>query len=58
MIIEDMREVFFNVIKSHKPDKFSARLVEGRDQRHKLDVNFRVVDHVNDMIKPGLARFF
>lgn len=53
-----MRDVFYNVVKTHKPDKFQARLIDGRDHRHKLDINFRIVDHYNDMIKPGLAKFF
>jgi hypothetical protein len=53
-----MRDVFFNVIKSHKPDKFSARLIDGRDQRHKLDVNFLIADHYNGIINKNLAKFF
>lgn len=56
--VEDIRKVFYNVIKTHKPEKFQARLTEGRDQSHNLKVQFCVADCVTNMIQQNLISFF
>jgi hypothetical protein len=56
--VEDIREVFYKVIKTHKPQKFQARLMESRDYSHNLKVQFCVVDFVSNKLAAGLASFF
>ena len=53
-----MQEVFSAVIKTHKPDKFHARVKEGRDYSHKLQVNFKITDGVSEQISGTIAKFF
>ena len=37
-VIEEIREIFFKIIKTHHPEKFAARLTESRDYSHSLKV--------------------
>jgi len=50
--------ILFDVIKSHKPDKFPARLTESRDYSHKLKVQFKATDFMANQIQQNLATFF
>jgi len=45
-VVEQIRKILFEVIKSHKPDKFSARLTLSRDQSHNLKVQFKAADYM------------
>jgi hypothetical protein len=53
-----MREVFAAIIKTHKPEKFDARVKSSRGYSFNLKFNFEAADYVNGKIKPGLAAFF
>jgi hypothetical protein len=53
-----MREVFSSVIKTHKPDKFGARVRESGKYSFNLKFNFEAADYMNGKIKSGLAAFF
>jgi hypothetical protein len=57
-IIQQMREVFTSVIKTHKPEKFDARLKQSRSYSFNLKYHFEAADYVNDKIQKGLASFF
>jgi hypothetical protein len=50
--------IFYNVIKTHKPDKFQARLTESRDYSHNLKVQFKVADFMSNKIQNDLGTFF
>jgi hypothetical protein len=56
--VESIRAVFYNVIKTHKPDKFQARLTESRDYSHSLKVHFCVADCVSNKLSENLSSFF
>ncbi len=56
--IQDMRNVYSTVYASNKPEKFEVRVSNSREYSHKLKVDYRVIDVLNGMILPHIARFF
>lgn len=53
-----MREVFASVIKTHKPEKFDARIKSSKLYNFTLKFSFEAADFMNQKIMPGLAAFF
>ena len=54
-----MREVFTSIIKTHKPEKFNARVIESGKYGFNLKFNFGAANYINQTyIKSSLAAFF
>ena len=47
LTMQKVRNIFYRVIDSNKPERFQTRIEESREYSHTLKVNYKVTDFLN-----------